>query len=446
MATLKQPSAKDGKAADDDYINIMDEDDNGASLKAADGSGYAWQEAYKRSWDVLKEDESGSLLSALANVQQAKRRKRQRDTSTVQRGIIRNMYLVLDMSKSMSETDLHPTRWECAWTHVSQFILEYFDQNPLSLMGIIVTRDGVAEKLTELEGNPKHHLDALRKKENRELRGEPSLQNALELARESLRNVPSHGTREALVIFGSLTTCDPGNIFDTLSSLKSNCIRVSVVGLAAEVDVCRKLSKDTRGTYGVAMSDSHFKDLLFESLPPPPIADNADSSDLIQMGFPMSTDLKVGSFCSCHQRIISHGYLCPRCKSMICELPIGCPVCKLTLVSSPLLARSYHHLFPVDNFIDLPWSKIDPSDQLPASNQCFACQIPFPARPPALRSRTPNAPSGGPAAIPALTASEHSGRNECPKCRKRFCNECDSFVHDVLHNCPGCLSMAATKP
>jgi hypothetical protein len=36
------------------------------------------------------------------------------------------------------------------------FILSYFDQNPLSQIGMIITRDSVAEKLTELSG--KQHL------------------------------------------------------------------------------------------------------------------------------------------------------------------------------------------------------------------------------------------------------------------------------------------------
>jgi transcription factor Ssl1 len=26
----------------------------------------------------------------------------------------------------------------------------------------------------------------------------------------------------------------------------------------------------------------------------------------------------------------------------------------------------------------------------------------------------------------------------CPRCRNVFCVECDIFIHDSLHNCPGC--------
>lgn len=52
--------------------------------------------------------------------------------------------------------------------------------------------------------------------------GEPSLQNALELALRSLRMLPSHASREILILMGSLTTCDPGDISVT--------VQVSVLG------------------------------------------------------------------------------------------------------------------------------------------------------------------------------------------------------------------------
>ncbi len=29
-------------------------------------------------------------------------------------------------------------------------------------------------------------------------------------------------------------------------------------------------------------------------------------------------------------------------------------------------------------------------------------------------------------------------RYRCPECRNDFCTDCDVFVHDVVHCCPGC--------
>ncbi len=35
------------------------------------------------------------------------------------------------------------------------------------------------------------------------------------------------------------------------------------------------------------------------------------------------------------------------------DIPSTCHICRLTLVSSPHLARSYHHLFPVKPFEEM---------------------------------------------------------------------------------------------
>jgi transcription initiation factor TFIIH subunit 2 len=39
-------------------------------------SGYVWEAEYKRSWDILQEDEEGSLETIVTSLQQQQRRKR----------------------------------------------------------------------------------------------------------------------------------------------------------------------------------------------------------------------------------------------------------------------------------------------------------------------------------------------------------------------------------
>lgn len=29
----------------------------------------------------------------------------------------------------------------------------------------------------------------------------------------------------------------------------------------------------------------------------------------------------------------------------------------------------------------------------------------------------------------------------CPDCSKLFCFDCDAYIHETLHNCPGCLCL-----
>jgi transcription initiation factor TFIIH subunit 2 len=61
------------------------------------------------------------------------------------------------------------------------------------------------------------------------------------------RHLPSHSSREMVIIFGSLTTCDPGNIHDTLRQCVEDKIRISVVALAAEMKICRDFCTETGG-------------------------------------------------------------------------------------------------------------------------------------------------------------------------------------------------------
>lgn len=101
------------------------------------------------------------------------------------------------------------------------------------------------------------------------------------------------------------------------------------------------------------MNEGHFKDLLFELIPPPAQravtrTGGGAAADLMIMGFPMRLpDTSPPSLCVCHSQMKSEGFLCPRCLAKVCDVPTDCDICGLMIVSSPHLARSYHHLFPV---------------------------------------------------------------------------------------------------
>lgn len=119
---------------------------------------------------------------------------------------------------------------------------------------------------------------------------------------------------------------------------------------------------------------SHFKELLLEHAPPPPAIAEFAIASLIKMGFPQRAAEGVISICSCHKEAkTGGGYTCPRCKARVCELPSECRICGLTLVSSPHLARSYHHLFPISLFDEVPSLLLNnPRYKLPRI--CFGCQ------------------------------------------------------------------------
>ncbi|XP_028761501.1 general transcription factor IIH subunit 2 isoform X3 [Neltuma alba] len=255
---------------------------------------------------------------------------------------------------------------------VEAFIREFFDQNPLSHVGLVTVKDGVAHCLTELGGSPESHIKALMCK--MECSGDPSLQNALDLVHGYLDQIPSYGHREVLILYSALNTCDPGDIMETIQKCKKGKIRCSVIGLAAEMFICKHLCQETGGTYSVAMDEAHLKELILEHAPPPPAIAEYATASLIKMGFPQRAAEGSIAICTCHEVAKEGGgYTCPRCKVRVCELPTECRVCGLTLISSPHLARSYHHLFPIVPFDELsPSSRNDPRQKLP--NSCFGCQ------------------------------------------------------------------------
>eukprot|EP01137_Pigoraptor_chileana_P018052 Opistho-2@76970 len=369
--------------------------------------GYTWEKQYERTWDTIKEDATGSLAASVEDAERARRRRKRVQVGTVRRGMMRHLYVVVDMSKAMADPDLKPSRLECTLKLLEAFVVEYFEQNPISQIGFIVTRNGTATKLTELGGNPARHIDKLRKEaKSANIGGEPSLQNALELARQSLRHMPAHTSREVLAVSASLTSCDPGDIFSTIELLVADTVQCSVVGLAAEVKVCRTVCEKTGGTYGVVLDEHHFRELLMAHVPPPPISSKVEAT-LIHMGFPLYRSEDYPTLCACHQLFKRGGFVCPRCTAKHCEIPSDCRVCGLTLISSPHLARSYHHLFPLPAFHELPPERT-------ASGACAACNIEL--------------------------KSGHLF--ECERCRGVFCGDCDAFIQDVLHSCPACEASA----
>ncbi|CAL9100504.1 unnamed protein product [Musa acuminata var. zebrina] len=134
---------------------------------------------------------------------------------------------------------------------------------------------------------------------------------------------------------------------ETIQKCKKAKIRCSVIGLSAEIFI----SEMKRLGILILWHWFHFKELLLEHAPLPPAIAEYAAANLIEMGFPQRGAEGVIAICSCHKDVkIGGGYTCPRCKARVCELPTECWICGLTLVSSPYLARSYHHLFPVTPF------------------------------------------------------------------------------------------------
>ncbi|XP_056691160.1 general transcription factor IIH subunit 2 isoform X2 [Spinacia oleracea] len=340
----------------------------------------AWEKAYtdERSWESLQEDESG-LLRPIDNtsIYHAQYRRRIRSISStstsarIQKGLIRYIYVVMDFSRAAAEMDFKPSRMAVVAKHVEAFVREFFDQNPLSQIGLVAIKDGVSHCLTDMGGSPESHIKALMKK--LECSGDASLQNALELVHECLNQIPSYGHREVIILYSALSTCDPGDIMETIQKCKKSKIRCSILGLSAEMFICKHICQETGGSYAIALDEFHLKELLLEHAPPPPAIAEYAIANLIKMGFPQRAAEGVVSICVCHKEAkVGAGYTCPKCKARVCELPTECRICGLTLVSSPHLARSYHHLFPITPFDEVSFPNRKIAGQK-SYETCFGC-------------------------------------------------------------------------
>lgn len=386
------------------------------------GGGYAWEDEIKRSWDLVKVDDDGDMSSLAASIiESRKKRTANKNITPYQRGIIRTVVLVLDCSEAMLEKDLRPNRHTMIVQYAIDFVHEFFDQNPISQIGIVSMRNGLAHLISQVSGNPQDHIDALKLIRKQEPKGNPSLQNALEMARGLLLPVPAHCTKEVLIVFGALSSTDPGDIHQSIASLVQEAIRVKVIGLSAQVAICKELVKATNygdeSFYKVPLDEIHCKELFQEAVTPLPVNKINKGFTLVKMGFPTRIFEEVPTFCTCHSKLVYGGYFCPNCQSKVCSLPTVCPCCDLMLILSTHLARSYHHLMPLKTFSEVASNETFPTES------CFSCQVRFP--------NIKNRKTGE-----LLTSS----RYRCEDCKRDFCIDCDVFIHEILHNCPGCES------
>ena len=178
------------------------------------GVSYAWESSMKRTWETVKEDHDGNIITTSLENDRMKRSKFLKLSTSIRRGLIRYLILILDCSISSRDNDFKPTRFDILKKVSEHFIINYFDQNPISQLSVGITIDRIAEKITDLSGNTKIHLNGIQNLLRAE--GLASLQNILLLAMSILRHIPDYGCREVIILYSSLSTCDPGDIFATI--------------------------------------------------------------------------------------------------------------------------------------------------------------------------------------------------------------------------------------
>ena len=420
--------------------------------------GYKWEQNTNRSWESVQEDGKGNIKIGIGDsieLERAKsqRAKQSRITQSIRRGLIRFTILAIDSSRSSGELDHaykpYGSRIEAMKASACKFVTNFYDQNPISSLGVIVTKDRIAERLTELSGNPKAHVARIQ--DLKHGTSAASLQNTLWLSMQMLQHVPEYGYRELIILYSSLSTCDPGDIFQTVEEAKNFNIRVSVICLQAEVYVCKQLAALTNGTFSIALDCKHLEELLNKQLIPSPVLkDTIKSSyaDFVYMGFPKRVFDSNASFCydGNRPRLSKTAYICPRCCTRTLVIPTKCCVCHLQLNSSSHIARSHHHLFPVLNFEEYTVIKEEAKPLETYNNGSSLKAEKVKVEPPIYmvqislgNDEYKNEPIEFCAGCLENLQVEDRLVLRCINCEKIFCVDCDLFIHDSLHNCPDCL-------
>ena len=115
-----------------------------------DAALYAWEGIYERPWEAVVEASDGSLRGAAA-----RRRYAQHALQGAQRGVrravMRSLLLVVDCSRAAGAADaeMRPSRLAAMADTASAFVTAFFDQNPISTLGLLVMRNGQVREAHE---------------------------------------------------------------------------------------------------------------------------------------------------------------------------------------------------------------------------------------------------------------------------------------------------------
>lgn len=148
------PHNCEGIVAAEKMYGEPDDEDLAAEEQAAAQA--AWEKHYQaeRTWEDLEEDETGRLRMGAGDKSYREKRRKialVAANSHVCKGMIRFLYVVLDLSQAVNEEDMRPSRLAVISALMYKFFREFFSQNPLSQLGLVVTRNGIAERLTGCE-------------------------------------------------------------------------------------------------------------------------------------------------------------------------------------------------------------------------------------------------------------------------------------------------------
>ncbi|KAI5180251.1 transcription initiation factor TFIIH subunit 2 [Nematocida sp. AWRm80] len=340
-----------------------------------ENSVFRWEEKFKNTWDYKSQEDINNRLRV------------NRRTENVRRGIIRKVLLVLDMSVSVEERDMLPSRKWHLKRAVVEFYRAFMESNPLSTMGLMLVEDGAAHLVTPIISDTECIVEALGACEGK---GKFSLSAGLEGAQVFFQGCSLMKEIVMLVSSISLFGRCP---YQPINQLIEKGVKIHVIHMAGEIDILKKTSKNSGGIFGVINTPEDLTTLLGLICVPVPYTSSRRLS-MLKVGFPRT--ISETSICACHLKLTEHGYECPFCTTKVCSVPGVCPICENILTAAVHLLKALH------------WIDSAPVFEPASESTCRGCNI------------------------------SYESMYKCPDCQSILCIDCSTFIGQELNFCIFC--------
>ncbi|EUD68835.1 transcription initiation factor TFIIH subunit 2 [Plasmodium inui San Antonio 1] len=364
---------------------------------------FTWEQDVERSWNLLVENNGILQHVSQENLEEkCKQKYKKNQVCALRKGIFRHIIILFDMSSSMKERDFKPDRINVVLECVENFLTNFFFKNPVGHVGVVALKNSSAKLIQPLTSNMEDIMNALLKERSMGLQGSPSLQQGLEIAHDLLMDIPLYGTKEILIMYGSIRTCDKKNILNILNLIGKNNMHVNCVSIAPEMHILKHICEETNGAYKICMTKNSLMNEM-NNVTETPLWMSGMEPQLIHICFPIKKKISTQIMCSCHNQLNTDTYICNFCNSYTCKIPSKCKVCGMHLISMHDLSHISNNLQGSSLFLEIKNEENGPT-------VCVSCNKRL-----------------------------YDKVSQCSKCKNIFCLGCDLYIHEDLNQCPFCL-------
>ncbi|VWU52130.1 general transcription factor IIH subunit 2 [Hepatocystis sp. ex Piliocolobus tephrosceles] len=365
---------------------------------------FTWEQDVERSWNLLVEND-GVLqhIDQETFKENVKDKNKLSEIRSLRKGIFRHLIILFDMSNSMLDRDFKPDRINVFIECVESFLRNFYFKNPVGHVAVVALKNSTAKLIQPFTSNLEDVLESITKERGLGLQGSPSLQEGLEIANNLLSDIPLYGTKEIIILYGSIRTCDKKNILNTLNILLENKINVNCISIAPEMYVLKNICEQAKGNYKICTTKN---ELLYEinNFAETPLWMYGMEPELIHICFPTKRKITTKIICSCHNKLNTDTYVCTFCNSYTCKIPAKCKVCGIHLISMHDISHIANNLQYCPAFVEM---------DRPYNYQITNCA--------------------------SCNQQLYDKMSQCTKCKNCFCLDCDAYIHEDLNQCPLCV-------